>query len=120
MITKEFAEAFTAEWINAWNAHDIDRVLLKYRDDFWIETPRALEVVPTSGGKVFGKEAIRDYWRTSMKRRPDLHFKLLDLLVGIDSLSIYYLNTATNKRAVEMLCFDSNQKVTKVIVNYTL
>ena len=28
MIDRRFAERFAAEWIAAWNSHDLDRVLL--------------------------------------------------------------------------------------------
>lgn len=118
MITKEFANEFAKDWINAWNEQDVEKVLSHYTDHFIIETPRALEVVPESKGTVAGKEAVRKYWLASMKKRPNLHFQLLDVLVGVNGLSVYYLNTVTNKKAVEVMCFDRDKKVTKVIVHY--
>jgi hypothetical protein len=33
MITKDPAKQFAQEWIDAWNAHDLDRVLSHYTDD---------------------------------------------------------------------------------------
>jgi ketosteroid isomerase-like protein len=32
-ITKEWAESFAVEWIEAWNGHDLPRVLSHYTDD---------------------------------------------------------------------------------------
>jgi hypothetical protein len=119
MIKKEFAYEFAKEWIASWNAHDIDRVLLKYTEDFTIESPRALEVDPASGGRIMGKAGVRNYWQASMKLRPGLHFELLDIFLGINSITIYYLNAVTNKRAVEMLRFDEGLNVSSVTVNYT-
>jgi len=115
----KFAETFAEEWINSWNSHDIAKVLSHYSNDFTIETPRALEVLPKSDGIVIGKEAVKQYWLTSMKRRPDLQFQLLDVLTGINGLSIYYLNTATNKRAVEIMMFNGDKKVNRAIVHYS-
>jgi ketosteroid isomerase-like protein len=34
MIDQHFAEHFASEWIAAWNAHDLTRVLSHYADDF--------------------------------------------------------------------------------------
>ena len=36
MITKDWAHKFAQEWVEAWNAHDIERVLSYYTDDFEI------------------------------------------------------------------------------------
>ena len=33
------AQAFAEEWVAAWNAHDLERILAHYRDDFEIITP---------------------------------------------------------------------------------
>ena len=38
MILEE-AQSFAAEWVAAWNAHDIDAVLAHYADDFTMTTP---------------------------------------------------------------------------------
>ncbi len=118
MITSSFAKSFAEDWVNSWNAHDIDKLLLLYADDFVIETPRALEVMPESLGIVSGKEAVKAYWLASMKLRPGLHFQLLDVLTGINGLSIYYLNTVTNKKSVEVISFNSEEKVNHISVYY--
>ena len=40
MLSREFAESFAAEWIEAWNSHDLDRILSHYTDDFVMSSPR--------------------------------------------------------------------------------
>jgi ketosteroid isomerase-like protein len=32
-VTREFADPFAEEWIAAWNAHDLPRILSHYEDD---------------------------------------------------------------------------------------
>ena len=34
MIDPEWALAFAADWIESWNAHDMNRILSHYTDDF--------------------------------------------------------------------------------------
>ena len=33
-MNQKQANEFAAEWIEAWNAHDLDRILSHYTDDF--------------------------------------------------------------------------------------
>lgn len=33
VLTRAFADRFAAEWIAAWNAHDVERLLSHYRGD---------------------------------------------------------------------------------------
>ena len=40
-MTKEFATAFAGGWVGAWNAHNLEKILSHYSEDFTIETPMA-------------------------------------------------------------------------------
>lgn len=117
-MEKEFAIAFAKEWIAAWNAHDLERILSHYAEDFTIESPIALKLYPKSGGTVLGKNEVRKYWMIGLEKSPNLQFKLLEVLVGVNSLTLYLFNTASNKKSVELMCFDSENKVCKAFVNF--
>jgi ketosteroid isomerase-like protein len=39
MLTLEQAQSFASSWASAWNAHDLDRVLEHYEDDFEMASP---------------------------------------------------------------------------------
>lgn len=119
MITQEFSKSFANEWINAWNSHDLDLILSHYSDDFTITTPIALSLFPESKGIVKGKEAVKAYWKVGLERIPNLKFELLDVLVGINGLTLYYKNTATGRKSAEMMHFNSDLKVNKAHVHYT-
>lgn len=109
---------FAQEWIAAWNAHDIEAVLTHYTDDFVLSTPMAAKVVPESKGIVSGKAAVRSYWTAALKRIPDLHFELINVLTGINALTIYYTNTATGKTSAEVLQLNDEGKVDRAFVFY--
>lgn len=49
-MDKGFAERFAADWIDSWNAHDLDRVLSHYADDFEMSSPVIIQVVAEPSG----------------------------------------------------------------------
>ncbi|PSF37686.1 hypothetical protein C7H19_09025 [Aphanothece hegewaldii CCALA 016] len=55
--------------------------------------------------------------KKSLEKFPDLHFKLLDCLVSINSIILYYTSVQGIK-AAEFLVFGENGKVIKAIAHY--
>src|SRR5438876_10821997 len=58
MIDREWAEAFAREWVDAWNAHDLERILSHYTDDFEMASPLIVERMGVASGRLKGKEAF--------------------------------------------------------------
>ncbi len=83
---------FAAEWIRAWNARDVDAVLTHFADDVIFTSPTATRVVPESGGTVRGKNALRRYWTLALEGNPDLHFDLVGVYAGVDTIVLHYQN----------------------------
>lgn len=106
-LTVDFSKAFARKWISAWNAHDLEAVLSLYSENTTIESPIAARILPESGSRVEGKEALRAYWTLGLKLNPHLKFRFIDLLVGSTGVSIYYENVATGKKGVEVFVFDA-------------
>jgi len=101
------AQAFANQWVEAWNAHDLELILSHFSDDVTFSSPVATTIVPESGGVIQGKEALRDYWREGLRRIPDLRFEIEGVYVGIEALVINYRNQ--NDRLVcEVLFFDGS------------
>jgi ketosteroid isomerase-like protein len=90
------AAAFAAAWVDAWNAHDLERVLSHFADDAVFSSPVAAQLIPETGGTLRGKDAIRAYWRVGLERIPDLRFAVEAVYVGIDLIVINYRNHAGN------------------------
>ena len=45
MLTKAQAEQFAADWIAAWNSHDLDRIMTHYADDVELISPVAEQLL---------------------------------------------------------------------------
>lgn len=83
---------FASQWISQWNERDVEAVLAHYEDGVVFTSPRALKVVPETAGTVRGKDALRRYWILALDRNPDLHFELVGVYAGIETIVIHYRN----------------------------
>jgi ketosteroid isomerase-like protein len=117
LISAAQAQAFAKEWIDSWNSHDLDRILSHYTDDFEMTSPFIVGLMNEPTGMIKGKENIRAYWAKALERIPDLHFELIEVLASVSSIAIYY-HAVLDKRAVELLFFDQNGKVTRGVAHY--
>jgi ketosteroid isomerase-like protein len=115
-MTKDFAQRFAAEWIEAWNSHDLDKVLSHYADDFEMSSPYIAQIAGEPSGMLRGKHQVAAYWAQALQRMPNLHFELLNTLVGVDSLTLYY--QGVSGLAAEVLHFDASGKVIKAYAHY--
>jgi hypothetical protein len=59
-----------------------------------------------------GKQAVRACWEPSLSADPPLEFELIDLLVGVDSITLYYRNIG-RRVVAETLLFDENLRATR-------
>jgi ketosteroid isomerase-like protein len=117
MMSEQEALAFAREWVDAWNSHDLDRIMSHYAEDFEMTSPFIAALLQEPSGTITGKADVRAYWAQALKKVPDLNFKLIDVLVGVASLTIYY-QAVFGKRAAEVLFFDANHQVKRGIAHY--
>ena len=99
-------QVFAAEWIGAWNAHDLDRILAHYADDIVFESSASTRITGDPSGRVVGKAALRDYWRQALQQVPDLTFTLKAVYGGAQGVAIRYHSSRTGAEAVEVLRFN--------------
>ena len=110
MINNQFYEDFAADWIAAWNSHDIERILSHYDSAFEFSSPTLAQFIPESGGKLKGIAAARSYWDKGLALLPELRFEPITLLKGVDSCVIYYKGHS-GKLCAEFFEFASHGKV---------
>lgn len=116
MISSEFARHFAEDWVAAWNAHDLERILAHYSDDFEMSSPIIIQLAGEPSGVLHGKEAIGAYWRTALTKVPDLHFDLIAVMAGVNSVVLHY--RGHRGLAAEIFYFNADGKVVKAAAHY--
>jgi hypothetical protein len=110
-MTDDEAQAWAQQWIEEWNRRDVEAVLAHFADDVEFCSPLVVTVTGEPSGIVRGTAALRDYWVAALADRPDLHFELVDVHVGVDALVIHYENQG--RRMSEVAVFDADGKVAR-------
>lgn len=100
-----FAQGFASQWLDAWNAHDLEAILRHFDDGVVFTSPLAIRIVEGSDGAIRGKEELRSYWSEGLRRNPDLHFEIEDLYLGVNTIVIHYRNHSGGL-VNEVLTFD--------------
>jgi ketosteroid isomerase-like protein len=111
-----FAQRFAADWVAAWNAHDLERVLSHYADDFEMTSPLIAQVAGEPSGTLKGKAAVGAYWGKALQLIPDLRFELLTVLVGVGSITLHY--RSARGPSAEVLHFGADGKVVRAYAHY--
>ena len=116
-MDRNFAIQFANEWISAWNAHNIEQVLTHYTDNFEMNSPKIVRIIGEPSGKLKGKAKVREYWTKALDRMPDHHFELITVLVGVESVTLYYHGVG-RQPAAEVFHFNTYGKVVKAYAHY--
>ena len=116
-MTKEEAWDLANHWVAAWNAHNLDLIMSHYEDEIELTSPVAAQLLGTPDGRVAGKSALRAYFQRGLEAYPELHFHLEDVLWGINSVVLYYINQK-GTRTAEFMELSAGGKVALVVANY--
>ncbi|MGB2672262.1 MAG: nuclear transport factor 2 family protein [Candidatus Acidiferrum sp.] len=117
-MTRDEACKLANEWMAAWNAHDLELILTHYEEDVELTSPAAAQLLGTPAGKVVGKANLRAYFQRGLTAYPELRFHLEDVLWGVNSLVLCYLNQK-GTRTAEFMELSAIGKVTRVVANYS-
>lgn len=110
-------EGFAREWVEAWNSHDLARILAHYEDDVVLISPRARLVLGVEDGAVRGKAALGDYMRAALKKVPDLSFALKRVFGGVNSVVIEF-TTNDGRHGAEFMDFGKSGHIARVVAHY--
>lgn len=117
-LQPSFVQTFAPDWIDAWNSHDIDRILAHYAPNVVLTSPVAQRILQ-GDGNVRGIEALRAYFTRGLQAFPDARFELIDTLAGIETIVLYYRNQLRDGKTAEAMLFNNEGKVARVWANYS-
>jgi ketosteroid isomerase-like protein len=118
MLDRERAWKLAREWVDAWNAHELEEILSHYSDDVVLVSPVAVERLGDPSGTVRGKAALREYFALALRAYPALHFDLRDVMWGIDAVVLYYANQRGSMTA-EVMELAEDGRVRRVVATYS-
>jgi hypothetical protein len=117
-MTRDEAWALAHDWVAAWNGHDLDLIMMHYEDAVELTSPAAAQLLGRLDGRVVGKANLRAYFQRGLEAYPELHFRLEDVLWGLNSLVLYYTNQK-GTRTAEFMELSAVGKVARVVANYS-
>jgi ketosteroid isomerase-like protein len=117
MIERSAALEIAQEWLDAWNAHDPDRVVAHFADDVVVCSPLVARLRPGSNGVLCGKAEALAYYRDGLTVVPDLRFTLVEVCVGVDDVTIVYRNQR-DAVVTEALTLGADHTAVAVRVSY--
>lgn len=85
-------DAFAKAWQDAWNSHDLTRILSHYYEDIVFRSQKAMQL--TGSGELHGKGQLRAYWAHALEKQPNLCFAVRDVFHGHGMMAISYENHA--------------------------
>jgi ketosteroid isomerase-like protein len=118
MVTEADARKLAEDWIEAWNAHDLDRIMTHYADEIEFTSPFVVRLMGDSAGTVRGRSSLRGYFATGLAAYPDLHFDLHGVAVGVDSVVLHY-RSINRLEAFEVMTLNQAGLVARVTAHYS-
>ena len=118
LMTEDEARSFAADWIEAWNSHDLDRIMTHYAEDVVLVSPIAAQLLNDPAGMVRGKDSLREYFQKGLNAFPQLRFDLIEVMRGLSSIVLYYKNQRGTKSG-EFMELNPQRKITRVVANYS-
>jgi hypothetical protein len=117
-MTLETAHRFADEWMNAFNAHDMEAILAHYADDLEFYSPFVRLLKFNETGRITTKADLRRYFQLGLDAYPTLHFTRHQVFAGVDTLVIHY-TSVNNRLAAEVFQLDEQGKARNVFCHYT-
>ena len=117
MIDLAKAREFAAEWIAAWNSHDLEAILGHYADGLEFTSPLVVSRLKRPDGTIRTKSELRQYFLASVGPDSKLRFELIDVLAGVSSVTLVYRNHR-DQIVAETMSQDAAGRANRVLVHH--
>lgn len=89
--------AIAHRWFQAFNAHDLEKLLLLYDEQAEHYSPKLKVRHPETQGWIKGKDALRSWWRDAFERLPSLQYEVIRLTPHPDRVFMEYIRHVENE-----------------------
>jgi hypothetical protein len=118
MLTEEHAQRFANDWIDAWNTHDLDRVMTHYDESIEYYSVFLSKLTNHKAGVLTGKENVKEYLAKGLQAYPELNFELERVFIGVASLTLQY-QSVNGLIAAEVFELNGKGLVSRVQCHYS-
>ena len=112
------AEEYAKSWIEAWNAHDVDRLGAHYAEGVVFRSPFIPKLVENASCTIHGLDDLKVYLSRGMEAYPHMRFQLHRVGVGVDSIALNYIGV-DGALANEVHVLNDEGKAIDVRIHYS-
>ncbi|MCF0070049.1 nuclear transport factor 2 family protein [Dyadobacter sp. CY261] len=116
-LKEQSAQSFARQWIDAWNSHDLAAIMSLYASEIRFYSPYIIKLGMNGEGVITDKAELEKYFSKALDIYTDLYFDLQEVLVGANSLILYY-KSVSNRMAAELMELDEAGKIILVNAHY--
>ena len=85
------------DWIEAFNEHNLEKLLRLYDNNAIHFSPKLKVRMPETSGWIKGKDQLRSWWNDAFQRLPSLRYELKNLIINDDQILMEYLRTVNGE-----------------------
>lgn len=100
MITTQKNLSIAHAWFEAFNSHNLDKLLSLYDEDAEHFSPKLKIKQPETNGLVKGQNALRLWWQDAFDKLPSLHYKVTSLTANSDRIFMEYERFVENENTL--------------------
>jgi hypothetical protein len=116
-MTYDDALAHAKDWIEAWNSHDLERILSHYSKEVVFEVETARARWNKADGKLYGIAELRRHFALGLELAPQLKFQLDQVFLAPSGYAVLYQRENGN-RVIDCVTIDDAGHAAKVTAYY--
>ena len=90
-MSEQNKKQIATKWFEAFNAHDLEKLLSLYNDNAQHYSPKLKIRMPETQGLIKGKQALREWWQDAFDRLPTLQYEVVKLTADEDQVFMEYI-----------------------------
>lgn len=110
--------AIANQWFDAFNEHDLEKLLSLYHDHAQHYSPKLKVRQPETNGLITGKNSLRAWWKDSFDRLPTLKYEVKRLTPFEDRVFMEYIRKVANEKDMlvgELLELEGNKIIRSMV-----
>lgn len=110
-------QSLVDDWIDAWNARDLDRIMGHYADSVVFEANTVVRRWDRPDGRLRGIGELREHFRRGLELAPSIHFELEEVFSAPSGYAALYRRDNGN-RVLDVVELNDEGKAQQVKAYY--